>query len=87
LCNGLSERRGVDQVVLLAAKSPYLNPDEQVWTHVTREISRKFVTDKADMKRIAIGTLRRSRSPPVWLQQSASSCAMSHFIDPAIKHG
>jgi transposase len=36
-----------------------LNPDEQVWAHVKRRVSKQSVQDKDDMKKLALGALRR----------------------------
>jgi transposase len=39
--------------------SPHLNPDEQVWAHVKRRVSKHTVQAKDDMKKLALGALRR----------------------------
>ncbi|WP_143136260.1 transposase, partial [Burkholderia ubonensis] len=44
--------------------SPHLNPDEQVWTHVKRSVSKRLVQTKDEMKRLAIGALRRIQKLP-----------------------
>jgi transposase len=44
--------------------SPHLNPDEQVWAHVKRQVSRQLVQGKDEMKRLAIGALRRIQRLP-----------------------
>lgn len=44
--------------------SPQLNPDEQVWAHVKRQVSRQLVQGKGEMKRLAIGALRRIQRLP-----------------------
>lgn len=44
--------------------SPHLNPDEQVWAHVKRQVSKQFVQSKEDMKKLAIGALRRLQKLP-----------------------
>ncbi len=44
--------------------SPHLNPDEQVWAHVKRQVSKKFVQDKEGMKKLALGALRRIQKLP-----------------------
>jgi transposase len=44
--------------------SPQLNPDEQVWAHVKRQVSRQLVQGKDEMKRLAIGALRRIQRLP-----------------------
>ena len=44
--------------------SPQLNPDEQVWAHVKRQVAKRFVQDKENMKRLALGALRRIQKLP-----------------------
>lgn len=39
--------------------SPHLNPDEQIWAHVKRQVARQLVQSKDEMKRLALGALRR----------------------------
>ena len=35
--------------------SPHLNPDETVWAHVKRKVSRQLVESAEEMKRLALG--------------------------------
>lgn len=44
--------------------SPQLDPDEQVWAHVKRQVSRQLVQSKDEMKRLALGALRRIQQLP-----------------------
>ena len=44
--------------------SPQLNPDEQVWAHVKRSVARQLVQSKDEMKRLALGALRRIQKLP-----------------------
>ena len=44
--------------------SPQLNPDEQVWAHVKRNVARQLVQSKDEMKRLAFGALRRIQKLP-----------------------
>jgi hypothetical protein len=44
--------------------SPHLNPDEQVWAHVKRRVSKQSVKAKDDMKKLALGALRRIQKLP-----------------------
>lgn len=60
----VSEQNGNLKLFFLPPYSPHLNPDEQVWAHVKRKVSRKLVVDKADMKRLAIGALRSLQKLP-----------------------
>ena len=43
---------------------PHLNPDEQVWAHVKRNVARQLVQSKDEMKRLALGSLRRIQKLP-----------------------
>lgn len=60
----VSEQNGNLKLFFLPPYSPHLNPDEQVWAHVKRKVSRKLVVDKTDMKRLAIGALRSLQKLP-----------------------
>jgi transposase len=44
--------------------APHLNPDEQVWAHVKRDVSKRAVQDLAHMKQLALGALRRIQKLP-----------------------
>lgn len=44
--------------------SPHLNPDEQVWAHVKRDVSKQFVQSKDEMKKLALGALRSLQKLP-----------------------
>jgi transposase len=44
--------------------SPHLNPDETVWAHVKRTVSRQLVESKEAMKRLALGALRSLQKLP-----------------------
>jgi transposase len=44
--------------------SPHLNPDETVWAHVKRKVSRQLVESKEEMKRLALGALRSIQKLP-----------------------
>ncbi|WP_234485026.1 IS630 family transposase [Noviherbaspirillum pedocola] len=44
--------------------APHLNPDEQVWAHVKRRVSKQMVQGKDDMKKLALGALRRLQKLP-----------------------
>ncbi|TBW04383.1 IS630 family transposase, partial [Azotobacter chroococcum] len=41
-----------------------LNPDEQVWGHVKRSVSRRLVQNREEMKKLALGALRRIQKLP-----------------------
>lgn len=57
-------QKGRLKLFYLPPYSPHLNPDEQVWAHVKRSVSRRLVQSKDDMKRLAIGALRRIQKLP-----------------------
>lgn len=48
----------------LSPYSPQLNPGEQVWAHVKRQVSRRLVQNCEDMKKLALGALRRIQKLP-----------------------
>jgi transposase len=52
------------QLFYLPPYSPHLNPDEQVWAHVKRRVSKQAVQGKDDMKKLALGALRRIQKLP-----------------------
>lgn len=60
----MSEQNGNLKLFFLPPYSLHLNPDEQVWSHVKRKVSRKLVVDKTNMKRLAIGALRSLQNYP-----------------------
>ena len=55
---------GMLKLFYLSPYSPHLNPDEQVWAHVKRQVSKQFVQEKTDMKNFALGALRRIQKLP-----------------------
>jgi transposase len=55
---------GALKLFYLPPYSPHLNPDEQVWAHVKRQVSKQFVQDKDGMKKLALGALRRIQKLP-----------------------
>lgn len=52
------------RLFFLPPYSPHLNPDEQVWAHVKREVSRRGVDSLGEMKRLAVNALRRIQKLP-----------------------
>jgi len=58
--------------------APQLNPDEQVWAHVKRQVAKRFVQDKENMKRLAIGALRRIQKLP--------NLVRSFFLQPECRY-
>ena len=59
---------GALKLFYLPPYSPHLNPDEQVWPHVKRQVSKQFVQDKKGMKKLALGTLRRIQKLPAMVK-------------------
>lgn len=53
----------MDQFIL-PPYAPHLNPDEQVWAHVKRDVSRRGVENIEQMKRMASSALRRIQKLP-----------------------
>ena len=60
----LYAQTGKLKLFYLPPYSPQLNPDEQVWAHVKRRVSRQLVQSKDEMKRLALGALRRIQKLP-----------------------
>ena len=60
----IESQGGKLQLFFLPPYSPQLNPDEQVWAHVKRRVSSQFVETKDEMKRLALGALRRIQKLP-----------------------
>jgi transposase len=56
------------KLFLLPPYSPPLNPDEQVWAHVKRDVAKRGVEDKDRLKRLALGALRRIQKIPTLVQ-------------------
>jgi transposase len=52
------------KLFFLPPYAPHLNPDEQVWAHVKREVAKRGVDDKDQLKRLALGALRRIQKLP-----------------------
>jgi transposase len=52
------------RLFFLPPYSPHLNPDEQVWAHVKRDVSRRGVDSLGEMKRLAVSALRRIQKLP-----------------------
>lgn len=52
------------RLFFLPPYAPHLNPDEQVWAHVKREVAKRTVESLEQMKCLAIGALRRIQKLP-----------------------
>lgn len=52
------------KVFYLPLYSPHLNPDEQGWAHVKHRVSKQSVQAKDNMKKLALGALRRLQKLP-----------------------
>lgn len=64
----VTDQQGMLKLFFLPPYSPHLNPDEQVGAHVKRKVSRKLVTDKANMKRLALSALRSIQKLPAMVK-------------------
>lgn len=71
-------QQGRLKLFYLPPYSPHLNPDEQVWAHVKRQVSRQFVQSKEDMRRLALSALRRIQKLPALVR--------SFFLQPECKY-
>ncbi|MDD2770579.1 MAG: IS630 family transposase, partial [Methylococcus sp.] len=60
----IEAQQGRLKLFILPPYSPHLNPDEQVWAQVKRRVSKRLVQSKDDMKRLALGALRRIQKLP-----------------------
>jgi len=60
----VQQQEGRLKLFYLPPYAPHLNPDEQVWAHVKRSVSKRLVQDKDDMKQLALGALRRIQKLP-----------------------
>jgi len=61
----VEQQNGWLKQFFLPPYSPHLNPDEVVWAHVKREVSRKLVQSKDEMKKFALSALRRIQKLPL----------------------
>jgi len=52
------------QLYFLPPYAPHLNPDEQVWAHVKRDVSKRGVESQEQMKALALSALRRIQRLP-----------------------
>ncbi|MFC3377144.1 IS630 family transposase [Rugamonas sp. CCM 8940] len=70
---------GALKLFYLPPYSPHLNPDEQVWAHVKRQVSKQFVQDKDGMKKLALGALRRIQKLPAMVKSffQQQECSVS----------
>ena len=57
-------QQGRLKLFYLPPYSPHLNPDEQVWAHVKRQVAKQRVESKSEMKQLVIGALRRIQKLP-----------------------
>jgi transposase len=60
----VDSQEGRLKLFYLPPYSPHLNPDETVWAHVKRKVSRQLVESADDMKRLALGALRSIQKLP-----------------------
>jgi transposase len=52
------------RLCFLPPYAPHLNPDEQVWVHVKRDVSKRGVESQEQMKALALSALRRIQRLP-----------------------
>lgn len=57
-------QNGKLKLFCLPPYAPHLNPDEQVWAHVKKQVARQLVQPKDEMKRLVLGALRRIQKLP-----------------------
>jgi len=69
VCAYVDSLGGQLRLFFLPPYSPQLNhPDEVVWAHVKRTVSGRLVQSAADMKRFALGALRRIQKLPALIR-------------------
>lgn len=56
--------KGRLRLYFLPPYAPHLNPDEQVWAHVKRDVSKRGVENQEQMKALALSALRRIQRLP-----------------------
>ncbi|TQE98375.1 MAG: hypothetical protein FKY71_14150 [Spiribacter salinus] len=56
---------GQVELFFLPPYSPELNPDELVWSRVKRQVGRRAVTSKEDLKQRLLSALRSLQKMPV----------------------
>ncbi len=61
----VEQSKGMPKLFYLPPYSPDLNPDETVWAHVKRDVSRRIVENKEHMKQLALSVLRRLQKLPI----------------------
>ena len=74
----VEQSKGMLKLLYLPPYSPHLNPDETVWAHVKRDVSRRLVENKEHMKQLALSVLRRLQKLPILI--------MSFFRQPECRY-
>ena len=74
----VEQSKGMLKLFYLPPYSPHLNPDETVWAHVKRDVSRRLVENKEHMKQLALSVLRRLQKLPILI--------MSFFRQPECRY-
>lgn len=74
----VEQSKGMLKLFYLPPYSPHLNPDETVWAHVKRDVSRRLVENKEHMKQLALSVLRRLQKLPTLI--------MSFFRQPECRY-
>jgi len=60
----ISKTEGKLRLFFLPPYAPQLNPDEVVWAHVKRHVSKRLVQSKEEMKKLALSALKRIQMLP-----------------------
>ena len=74
----VEQSTGMLKLFYLPPYSAHLNPDETVWAHVKRDVSRRLVENKENMKQLAVSVLRRLQKLPILI--------MSFFRQPECRY-
>lgn len=72
--------KGRLRLFYLPAYAPELNPDELVWNVVKNRIGRSTVKDAGDLKRTALGALRRLQKLPRDVKQFLSHPELGYIV-------
>jgi transposase len=74
----VEQSKGMLKLFYVPPYSPHLNPDETVWAHVKRDVSRRLVENKAHMKQLALSVLLHLQKLPILI--------MSFFRQPECRY-
>ncbi|MDY0138031.1 MAG: IS630 family transposase [Thiomicrospira sp.] len=77
----VAQQNGKLKLFYLPPYSPHLNPDELVWAHVKRRVSKQLVENKEQMKQLALGALRRIQKLPELVRSFFKQQECQYILD------